>query len=567
MLPRLLAALLGATLLAVLVPVAPASASTFTGRLLVTFDQAPSPEAAARSGPTARASRARTHGTAVRRLVARTSARRALALPELGAEVVKPPAGVGARAFAATLRDAPGVAHVELERRHELRVVPNDPALVTPEPSATAPGVALQWWAARTGLFGAWDVTRGEGARVAVIDTGIDASHPDLTGRIAGAFNRDGTSGSANTDENGHGTHVASMACAAGDNGAGIVGAGFACRLLVYKTDLSDGSIAQSIRDAADQGAHAINMSFGTDGSQPAARIITSAIDYAVGKDAVLVAAAADAPVQEQGDPSNVLQPTGTGADITQGKGLSVTAANFADRRASFAGLGSQISLAAYGAYNVSGGPRGIIGAFPGGATELERGGLFQPGCGCRTSIAGDGRYAYLQGTSMAAPMVAAVAALVRDLNPDLAGLEVVRILKQSARRPSGGWTADLGWGILDANAAVGLARVIDRRAPRSTMRRAATPRTRTVTLRWTRSDKGPARLIPSGIDKIEIWRSANGGKYRRLATTRKSSFRMRVKPGSYYDFYTRAVDKAGNREAIPKKRDMRVRAPKRLPR
>ncbi len=564
---RVLVALLGATLVAALVPVAPASASSFTGRLLVTFDDAPAPEAIARSGPTARASRARAHGTDVRRLVARTSARRALALPELATEVVMPPAGVPARAFAETVRDLPGVARVELERRHELRHVPNDPALVTPEPAATAPGVALQWWAARTGLFEAWDVTRGEGARVAVIDTGVDGSHPDLAGRVAGAFNRDGTSGSANTDQNGHGTHVASMACAAGDNGAGIVGAGFGCRLFIYKTDLSDGSIAQSIRDAADQGAHAINMSFGTDGSQPAARIITSAIDYAVGKDAVLVAAAADAPVQEQGDPSNVLQPTGTGSDITQGKGLSVTAANFVDRRANFAGLGSQISLAAYGSYNVPGGPRGLIGAFPGGATELERGGLFQPGCGCRTAVAGDGRYAYLQGTSMAAPMVAAVAALVRDLNPDLTGLEVVRILKETARRPSGGWTPDLGWGILDANAAVNLAKAIDRRPPTSKMRRAAKPRTRTVVLRWSRSDKAPARLTASGVDKIEIWRSANGRKYRRLATTRKSSFKVRVKPGSYYDFYTRAVDKAGNREAAPKKRDMRVRAPKKLPR
>ncbi len=73
----------------------------------------------------------------------------------------------------------------------------------------------------------------------------------------------------------------------------------------------------------------------------------------------------------------------------------------------------------------------------------------------------------------MAAPMVAAAAALVRHLNPDMPAAEIVRLLKQTARRPAGtGWTADLGWGILDAGAALALA--ADDRPPRRRSRRSA---------------------------------------------------------------------------------------------
>ncbi|MTD47020.1 S8 family serine peptidase [Conexibacter sp. W3-3-2] len=542
----------------VLGPAPTAIASTATGRVLVALDR----PAGSAEGPRATAA-------AVRALTARAGARATgIAVPHLDTVVVRPPAGVGPAAFAARLRALPGVAHAEAEQRHTPRFVPDDPALVTPEPRAS-PDTPLQWWVARTGLFAAWDVTRGEGARVAVIDTGVDAAHPDFAGRIIDAVDLDDRGGGdARTDETGHGTHVASMACAAGDDGIGITGAGLGCRMLVYKSDLSDSSIARAIVAAADAGAHAITMSFGTDGRQPAARVLVEALRYAVDQGAVPVAAAADEPVQEQGDPSNVLQPTGTGPDITQGLGLSVTAANFLDERASFAGFGSQISLAAYGAYNVSGGPRGLFGAFPGQTTELERGGLFDAGCSCRATLNGDDRYAYLQGTSMATPIVAAVAALVRDLNPDLSVAEVVRLLKETARRPAGtGWTAELGWGIVDAGAAVTAARRLDRAAPTSRLRRPGRPRDGRLTLRWTSADRAPARLTASGVARVELWRSANGRPARRVASSRTGSARVRVARGSRYAFYTVAVDRAGNREAPPPRPDTRVRVPAREPR
>jgi subtilisin family serine protease len=490
-------------------------------------------------------------------------------VPQIGLVSVRPVAGLTLAALARTLRGRAGVRSVQVERRHELRLVPNDPALLAPEPSqGTPPGTPLEWWIPRLGLPAAWDITRGAGATVAVIDTGVDAAHPDLAGKIQQSIDNDAIAshGPPTVDENGHGTHVASMACAAGDNGVGIVGVGLDCRLLVLKSDLGDGSVARSIVEAADLKADAINMSFGTDGTSPPAQAIVDAINYAVAHNVVLVAAAADAPVEEQGDPANLLQPTGTGSDLTAGRGLSVTAANFADGRTPFAGRGSQISIAAYGAFADTGGPPGIFGAFPGNATELESGGglLFpQPGCGCRTQLQGDNRWAYLQGTSMAAPMVTATAALVHHFNPDLSAPDVIRLLKQTASRPAGtGWTPDLGWGIVNAGAALTAARTVDRRPPSSQLRGPRHVRVaRSVTLRFSGDDTAAPGVVASGIDHYEIFRSTNRRAYRRIATTRATRMKLRVRRGSRYRLYSIAVDHAGNREPVPPRPDVSTRA------
>ncbi len=549
---RLLLTLCAALLLA---PASGASASGGTGRLLVTLQ--PGLERV----PAARAA-------AARAVAASADARPSgFSVPQIRLVTVRPRPGESLRALARRLRGDPRVASVQPENRAHLRLHPNDPALVAPEPNpASVPGTTVEWWAARSGFLSAWDLASGSGARVAIIDTGAEIAHPEFIGRVAGLTSFDASRSPAGLDTVGHGTHVASLACAAGNNGVGLVGAGLGCRLLVVKSDFTDSSVAASIVWGVDHGADAITMSFGTaPGAQPSLPVV-NAIDYAVKKGVVLVSAAADDPIEDQGYPSSVLQPTNTGPDLSKGRGLSVTAADFFDRRASFAGRGTQISLAAYGSYGggTNGGPPGIFGAFTSAQNALDTGALGdgRP-CGCRTTFGSDARYAYLQGTSMAAPMVAAASALVRDLNPDLGARRIVRLMKQTARRPAGtGWNPELGWGILDAGAALATARTLDGRAPTSKVRRIAAPRGSRVTIRWRGRDVPRRNVALSGVARYELWRSIDGRRARRLLTTTRTARRVTVRRGTRYGFFTVAIDKAGNRERKPRRPDARVTVP-----
>ena len=568
----LAAAAIGATFItlpgsAVAAPAGASAASssattTTTGRLLVTLK-------ASADG--------RAHAAAASAVVARAGGAAAtLTIPQLGVIAVAPSRARAARttatargaalhALAERLRADPRVASVRAERRFSLRYVPDDAGFATAERGED--GTVTEWWAARENLTAAWDLARGDGARVAVIDTGVDGSHPELVNKIAATADFDDNLGDGppTVDEDGHGTHVASLACAQPDNRIGIAGAGLGCDLLVAKSDLSEGSVAKALIWAADNGADAINMSFGTDGRFAAPPAIVQALQYANAKGAVLVAAAADEAVQEQGYPADVLQPTNTGADINRNLGLSITAANASDRRASFAGRGTQISMAAYGTYG-PGGSAGILGAFPAQTTNLERGDSAKrlDPCRCRTSFNGDNRYAYLAGTSMSTPQVAGVAALMRHLNPDLPPADVVRILKQTARRAADvAWTPELGWGILDAGAALAAARSVDAHPPSSQLQRPKVTG-RSILLRWRGSDDAVAGVVATGIDHFEVWRATPGRVARKIKTTRAHTMRLRGRPGGRYSFFTIAVDLAGNRELPPAKADASVRVARR---
>jgi serine protease len=548
--PRVLRA--APPLLAVAFAAAPSAnaAAPTTGRLVVEVRPGTAHHERVGAAALARSAQARLAGFSV---------------PKLRVVTLRPRAGTGLRTLARRLRADPRVAHVEVEHRASLRLQPNDPALVTPETATgTAPGTPVEWWAGRSGFPAAWDVSTGAGAVVAVIDTGAETSHPELADRVLAAKSFDSARSSPTVDTVGHGTHVASLACGAGNNGIGLAGAGLRCRMLILKSDFSDSSVAAAIVWAVDHHADAINMSFGTDpGTQPS-QAVRDAIDYAYDHGVVMAAAAADSAIADQGYPANLLQPTGTGPSLKHEKGLSVTAADAFDRRAPFAGLGTQISLAAYGAYGVGVGPPGIFGAFTAGPNDLETGSAGippRPPCGCRTTFASDPRYAYVQGTSMATPMVAATGALMRHLNPDLAVGDVVRTIKETARRPAGtGWNGDLGWGILDAGAALARAAAADRRAPTSRVARLSR-RTRrpTVTVRWAGIDRGPAGVRLSGISRYELWRSTNGGRFHRLTTTKRTSRRVVLRRGARYAFYSVAIDHAGNRERAPKRPDARI--------
>jgi subtilisin family serine protease len=507
---------------------------------------------------------------AVQASISRLGARPAgKSVPEIGLISVRAPGGVSTAALAARLEAIPGVASVQPERRYAPRATPDDPAYNSVDPNE---GVPYQWYLKDEGFPRAWDLSNGSHALVGVIDSGIDATHPDLAPKLAVApidqqvFN---STGPAGTDQVGHGTHVASLACAATNNGVGIAGAGDDCRLVIEKTDFTDTSIAASIIDATNRHVGALNMSFGPDPStppSPAPESEVRALEYAAAHKVVLVAAAADSPVTEQGDPANVLQPAGTGSNITKGIGLDVTAAQFGAQHATFAGVGSELSIAAYGAFNPNspslvpcmGQPVGILGAYPGTSTQLEQ--LPDPAA-CRVSLNGDTRYATVAGTSMAAPQVAAVGAMMRALNPYASLQELLEIIKQTAQRSAGsGWSSDNGWGILDAGAALEATRHLDRLGPVSRISAPRVTSRHTLVLRWSGHDQQHAGLIASGVAYYLVYVRVNGGRARRLTRTTHRSFKYQTRPGKRYVFWTVAVDKAGNHETKPVRVQTRVR-------
>lgn len=329
---------------------------------------------------------------------------------------------------------------------------------------------------------------------------------------------------------------------------------------MIEKSDFSDSSVAASIVDAADRHVQALNMSFGPSSTAPppAPEAEVRALDYAAARKVVMVAAAADNPITDQGDPANVLQPPGTGPDLNKGIGLSVTAADYSGARANFAGYGSEISLAAFGALHPNqggpplcvGAPGGIFGAFPSYTTDLD---TSIPPEDCRTKLDGNS-YAYLEGTSMAAPQVAAVGAMMRELNPYATLTDVLRAIKQTGQRPSGsGFGSDLGWGILDAGAALEAIRRVDRLPPVSRLIAPRVSHRRTFRLRWSGHDQIRRELIASGIAFFKVYERINRHRSRLLAKTRRNSLVFHGQPGTQYVFYVVAVDRAGNRQRHPK--------------
>jgi serine protease len=538
-------------LAAVAVPPAATAAVAPTGRHLVAFERPSTARSAA----------------AVSAVVSRAGARRAgRGVPQYGLATVR-----GSAAAIRALRRDPAVESVSREYYRELRRVPNDPALTTPETEfgGLPGGAPVQWTLAREGFPAAWDVTTGDTAVVGVLDSGIDSAHPELGGKIASLDAVQ--AGSAGSDEDGHGSHVSGLACAATGNGSGMAGAGWGCRLAFVKLpspSIPDEAIVEAVRIAVARGAHAINMSFG--GGPPNAAL-DLAINDAVQKGVVLVAAASNFADSDQGAPASQLQP-GDAPNIDAGRGLVVTAADFQDRRAS-TGFGAQISLAAYGFFHETQGPPGLLSTYTSRnpttretlRLEPDQNGIPTPvpPCDCRRDFGGDNRYAYLQGTSMATPQVTALAALLGALNPSLSVPEKLRLIKETARR-SGGWNGDLGWGIVDAGRALDAARRIDRVAPSSkarTRRRARPRRGRrrvAVRVRWSGGDAASAGLISSGVRTYELFMRRGRGRARRIRSTARKTARLKLKPGTYR-FFTRALDAAGNREAAPRTADARL--------
>jgi serine protease len=468
------------------------------------------------------------------------------------------------------LADDPLVESVRAEPRAEYRYTPNEPYFMAPDPHAP-PGATLQWHLLHQNFPAAWDMSKGIGAEVAVIDSGVDVTHPDIAGRLTGALNCAGPvcAGADVSDTFGHGTHVAGLACADTDNGYGLASAGFDCSIYAIKTDLSYLSIINSIYAAANHGSDAINMSFG--GSAPDTDM-RNAIDYAWARGAIPVAAADNQPNPPVTYPAHYVQAEGTGPTLDAGKGVVVTSVGFYGLRSAFAQQTNGVSIAAVGSVSdlrsCEGLQQGLISTWPAAPTTIDTDCTAQsPPVPVRTAVGGDDRFAYLVGTSMASPQAAGLVALMRSADQSLAAAKAVRLLKLTASN-CGKYAGGIGWGVIRADRAVAAALGKELDPPSSRVRSAkraargaavtAARRGRVITLRLKRSDPTCSKeLEPSGVRTVNVFASANGGRYRRVAKSKKKKkVRFRAKRGRRYRFYSIAVDKDGNREAPPEKAD-----------
>jgi hypothetical protein len=215
--------------------------------------------------------------------------------------------------------------------------------------------------------------------------------------------------------------------------------------------------------------------------------------------------------------------------------------------------------VAAFGsATNSIGGQQGILSTWPAGSVDDDS-------SGGRTSLNGDNRFSYLVGTSMATPQVAGEAALIRAVRPSMANTKVVHLIKSTASH-CGSYEAGIGWGVIRADEAVAAALNTDIDPPSSMIASAkrahgarasvAHGRGRVVVLKIKRDDPvggdSCVRIPATGVKKVAVFASANGGPYHRIGRTSKGKLRFRAKRGRHYRFYSIAVDKSGNREAAP---------------
>jgi subtilisin family serine protease len=280
------------------------------------------------------------------------------------------------------------------DRKKVRQQLASNPAVLAVEDDGEARAVAVpadpmwskQWFARKVRGPAAWDVTTGgTGPIVAVVDTGVQANHPDLRGRVLAGWNFVGNKANAN-DDGDHGTPVAGVIAAAANNGVGIAGMCWKCRILPVKVLNSSGggswsNVAAGIVWAANNGADVINLSLGGASGSTAMR---DAVAYAVSKGIVVVAAAGNSSSTSKFYPAAY-----PGV-------LSVAATTSSDGLYKFSNRGAWVRIAA-------------------------------PGCTHSTSVGS--KWRTFCGTSAAAPIVAGIAALVRSRAPGASRVQVEKAM------------------------------------------------------------------------------------------------------------------------------------------
>lgn len=320
----------------------------------------------------------------------------------------------GGKTFLNQIKQSPVKRYIEYSEPnyiyHALEV-PNDP------------DYSKQWNLHSIHIEKAWENSKGEGITVAVIDTGVSRV-PDLrqTEFVEGYdFVNDHTDV---YDDNGHGTHVAGIIAQSTNNEYGVAGIAYHAKIMPLKV-LADGGrgtvadIAEAIHFAVDHDANVINLSLGGGGES---QVMKDAIDYAYSKGVVIIAAAGNSNQNAASYPARYP------------KVISVSALDAAGKKAIYSNYGAGVDISA-----------------PGGS---ETGKILQETINPQT---GEPIFVGFQGTSMAAPHVAGVAALIKASGVEEPS-KVLAILKRSSRKVQEDPFNHYGAGQLDAGEAVSLA-------------------------------------------------------------------------------------------------------------
>ena len=389
------------------------------------------------------------------------------------------------------------VAMAALKRDRRLKYVELDMA-VAPSVSVNDPSYLKSWALPKIQTPSAWDIAKGSGVVIAILDTGVDGSHPDLAANMVPGWNMYDNNADT-SDVQGHGTSVSGAAAMVGNNNAGSAGVAWGAKIMPVRISAPDGygyfsTIAQGINWAADNGAKVANVSYGVSGSST----VQSAAQYMRSKGGVVVAAAGN---------SGVLESIAAHDSI-----LSVSATDSNDARASWSSFGSYVDVAA-------------------------------PGVSIYATTRG-GSYANVSGTSFSSPITAATVALMMSANSRLAPADIDRILKSTAADlGTAGFDQYFGYGRVDAYKAVATAKsyvASDTQAPAISI----TSPTGGAVIGVVPVDVSYSDNV--GVTRAELY--VNGSK---IATDETGPFAFAWDTAAYgdgsYTLVTKAYDAAGN--------------------
>ncbi len=316
---------------------------------------------------------------------------------------------------------SPEAAVAKLQKDAAVRSAEFDRAVLLDDVKVNDPSRGKQYALDTVKADAAWGVTMGsEKVVIGILDSGLDLDHPDLKSKLLPGHNTTAP-GAAPKDDMGHGTHVAGIAAAVSNNNEGIAGLAANCKILPVKVlgagAGSAATIAEGIIWAADHNADVINMSLGFYEENEA---VGKAVAYALSKNVVIVATMGNNNIERKRYPAAFPGVIAVGSTAE------------GDKRSDFSNFGSWMSVSAPGS--------NILSTFPTYPVQ----------------ISGTKGYASLSGTSMAAPLVAGLAGLVRSKHPGMAPAEVKKILESSTvDLGDKGFDKNFGNGRIDALSAV----------------------------------------------------------------------------------------------------------------